>query len=381
MYLQSLHIENFRNLTEQTVGLGPGFNYVYGPNGAGKTAFLEAIYLLARGRSFRTSKTATLIAHEKPQLLLRASLLNSVGQSVQIGMSKTRSGKTELRVNGSVEQRASTLAKHLPVQTLLPQAADLVLGGPGARRGFLDWGVFHVEQRFVDVSRDYRRALAQRNAWLKSLRGDDPGFESDPWVVQVCDCGVQISEMRASYVEQFAPLFTRALETLSAELSVELAYDRGGLESSAQAQKKMGEAWSRDVKFGVTHRGPHRGDLRFSTRQQDVSDTVSRGQAKLISSAAILAQAELLFSQSNTKSLILIDDFGAELDAQHWQQFLRTLMALECQVVATSTERLDSARSWLTEVQEMRVFHVKQGQFEQQEFKEQINRSTEQPNT
>ncbi len=366
MYLQRFHISNFRNLTEQSVELSPGFNFVHGANGAGKTALLEAIHVLARGRSFRTPKISTIIAHGQSQLVIRGEVINSVGQRLTLASSKSRSGRTELRINGHSEMRASALAKHLPVQTLLPHAADLVLGGPGERRGFLDWGVFHVEQRFVEVSRSYRRVLNQRNAWLKSLGGDDPGMLGDPWMTQLCALGTQIGQMREVYVDQFTPLFHRALNQLSPQLNVELEYEWGGLVGADQAEKKLGEAWSRDVKFGVTHRGPHRADLRFTAGGQDVSETVSRGQAKLIASAAILAQAELLYQHSNAKSLILIDDFGAELDAGHWQQFLGTLLALECQVIATSTLGLDAAQSWIGGLQDLRVFHVKHGHFERQ---------------
>ena len=366
MYLHRLHISNFRNLTEQSVELCSGFNFLYGRNGAGKTAVLEAVHLLARGRSFRTPKVSTVITHGQSQLVIRGDVVNSVGQHLTLATSKSRNGRTELRINGHTELRASALAKHLPVQTLLPQAADLVLGGPGERRGFLDWGVFHVEQRFVDVSRNYRRVLNQRNAWLKSLGGHDPGAGRDPWMKQLCELGIQIGEMRDAYIDHFAPLFHRALDQLSPQLAVRIDYDWGGLQGSGEAEKKLGESWPRDVKFGVTHRGPHRADLRFTTGAQDASDTVSRGQAKLISSAAILAQAELLYRHSNAKSLVLIDDFGAELDAEHWQRFLSTLLGLECQVLATSTLALDTTLSWVNELQELRVFHVKQGRIERQ---------------
>jgi len=366
VYLHNLHAQHFRNLAEQTVSFSPGFNYLYGANGAGKTALLEGIYVLARGRSFRTAKTSSLISSGQSQLVLRGEVVNSAGYKNQLAMLKSRSGRTELRVNGKPESRASALAKHLPVLTLLPQAAELVLGGPAERRGFLDWGVFHVEQRFVDVSRNYRRALTQRNAWLKSLHGEGAGIEKDPWLRQLLEFGNQVSEMRAAYTEQFLPCFSQVLARLSPGLEVQLTYDWGGMNSASEGEKKLGESWSRDVKFGMTHRGPHRSDLRFTIDDQVVSDTVSRGQAKLISSAAILAQAELLYQHSKTKSLILIDDFGAELDADHWRQFLNTLLALDCQVIATSTGGLDLSQTWVGDLKDLRVFHVKQGRLEQQ---------------
>jgi DNA replication and repair protein RecF len=366
VYLQQLHIQNFRNFHAQTLELCPGFNYLHGPNGAGKTAVLEAVHLLGRGRSFRTPKVTSMIRSGESELIVRAQVINRAANMTTLAMSKSRSGKTELRVNGNPEARASALAKHLPLQILLPQAADLVFGGPSGRRAFMDWGLFHVEHRFVDVSRSYRRVLVQRNAWLKSLGGKDPGMHCDPWLEQLLEYGCQITEMRQKYVLDLSAVFAAALGKLSPTLSVELCYLEGGAAGSSQAHKKLGESWPRDVKFGVTHRGPHRADLQFGINGQDASETVSRGQAKLVSSAAVLAQAELLFQHSRTKSVILIDDFGAELDAEHWQYFLDTLLGLECQVVATSTLPLDAAQQWVSDWRELRVFHVKQGQVERQ---------------
>ena len=144
-------------------------------------------------------------------------------------------------------------------------------------------------------------------------------------------------------------------------MKVILEYNWGGLKSAQEAAKKLSETWPRDVKFGMTHRGPHRADLLFMAAEQVAAETVSRGQAKLISSAAILAQAELLYEHSNTKSLFLIDDFGAELDAEHWRHFLSTLLELECQVIATSTEPLDQTQEWVKGLSGLRVFHVEHG--------------------
>jgi len=364
VYLRSLHISHVRNLVEQSIDFSPGFNYLFGANGAGKTAVLETIHLLARGRSFRTQKVASVISRGEQHLIVRGEVLADRGETNRLAIAKSRSGATELRLNGVTQSRASALAKHLPVQTLLPQAPELVLGGPSERRGFLDWGVFHVEHRFVDAARSYRRVLAQRNAWLKTQAMNAAGIGQDPWIAQLLQYGVNVSEMRAKYTEAFAPLFRKNLQALSRGLDVVVNYDWGGLESPSEAEKKMSESWPRDVKFGLTHRGPHRADLQFGIDDQPVAEVVSRGQAKLISSAAILAQAQLLYEQTNAKSLILIDDFGAELDADHWRQFVATLLSMQCQVIATSTEALDTSQAWVDDLDALRVFHVKHGRIE-----------------
>lgn len=361
MYLEKLHLQNLRNLDAQTLEFGPGFNYLYGANGAGKTAVLEAIHLLARGRSFRSHKVASIISYTEQSLIIRGEVLVSGNQRRILAMSKSKSGDTELRLNTERQSRASALAKYMPVLTLLPDAAELVLGGPGERRGFIDWGLFHVEPQFLELSRDYRRVLKQRNAWLKGIDQVDPEVSGDPWFAQLLTLGQQINQIRSEYLGRLSEHFISILAQLSPDLDVSMEYDWGGLISTAESKKKLGESWLRDVKFGMTHRGPHRSDLLFALQGHQASDVVSRGQAKLIASAAILAQAELLYRHSNIKSLFLIDDFGAELDAQHWRHFLRTLLALECQVIATSTEPLDFDQDWVQGLVGLQVFHVEHG--------------------
>jgi DNA replication and repair protein RecF len=363
VFLDKLYLQNLRNLDTQTLEFGAGFNYLYGANGAGKTAVLEAIHLLARGRSFRSHKVAPIISYAEQSLIVRGEIVLGDGQRHTLAMSKSRSGLTELRLNTEQQSRASALAKYMPVLTLLPDAAELVLGGPGERRGFLDWGLFHVEPQFLDLSRNYRRVLKQRNAWLKGLVGEnaDLTVDNDPWRSQLLSLGQQINRTRADYLDRLRGYFGATLAQLSPELQVSLEYYWGGLVSVEESEKKLGESWLRDVKFGMTHRGPHRCDLLFTLEGHQASDVVSRGQAKLIASAAILAQAELLYRHSNIKSLFLIDDFGAELDAEHWRHFLRTLLALECQVIASSTEPLDIDQDWVQGLVGLQVFHVEQG--------------------
>jgi len=297
---------------------------------------------MARGRSFRTHRMEPVIRSSAAQLIVRAEVLTDTGITHALALSKGRRGLTELKLDGERQARASALARLVPVQILLPDAANLVFEGPSQRRGFLDWGLFHVEPSFLEVSRRYRRVLSQRNAWLKAAPSD-VAETADPWRNQLVELGVAFSTLRASYVESLAPGFREVLKDLSNDLAISISYDWGGYGAAAEADKKLSESFARDVKLGLTHRGPHRGDLTFAVEADGsaVADRVSRGQGKLIASASILAQALHLYRSQRTKSIFLIDDFGAELDAQHWRYFLQTLLSLECQVIATSTEPLD----------------------------------------
>ena len=365
MYLNTVFVQNVRNLQSQSIELSSGFNYLFGPNGSGKTALLEAVHILARGRSFRTNRIASVITREAKELIVRGSGVSTLGQTHTMAVSKSRSGMTQLRLDGTTQTRASAIAAYLPIQTLLPDAAELIFGGPGIRRGFLDWGVFHVERQFVDTSRNYRRLLLQRNAWLRSLEGKDPGLGADPWFAQLVDLAAQLSLMRERYLNRFSENFALMLKLLSPNLDISIRYDWGGLESFDLVEKKLTESWPRDVKLAATQRGPQRADLVFFSAGGAAAESVSRGQAKLVASAAILAQAEVLQQESGAKSVFLIDDFGAELDETHWKHFLETLMALQCQVIATSAEPYGALERLTLEKDKGRVFHVEHGKLQQ----------------
>jgi len=373
VYLQSLYLQNVRNLATTTLEFAPGFNFIYGDNGAGKTALLEAIYILSRGRSFRSHKVAPIICHEQKELLLRGEVIQGTAAAKSLAISKSRNGDTAIRVGGDKRHKVSDLAKQLPVQVLLPDAAQLIYGGPGGRRGFVDWGLFHVEQNFLDAYSRYQRVLSQRNAWLKTQTQEVTALGAeDPWSGQLLNLAVTINSMRQGYVEAVLPYVSKLTESLNVGAEIGLSYDWGGLESREEAEKRLVESMPRDVKFGTTHRGPHRGELQIWANSLNAAEVLSRGQAKLVAAACILAQAEYLHERTGIRSIFLVDDFGAELDPGHWRVFLDTLNRLGVQVIATgttpffadssppseaSTAKLDAA----SQMFHVELFHVEQG--------------------
>ena len=140
-----------------------------GENGAGKTALLEAIHLLARGRSFRTPHAKQLICHDQSELLVRGEVASGAMRH-SLARSKSSTGANEARIDSHPVNRQSRYAELLPLQTLLPGVADLVLDGPAIRREFIDWGLFHVEPNYLVSAQRFRKALTQRAVWLKTIR-------------------------------------------------------------------------------------------------------------------------------------------------------------------------------------------------------------------
>jgi len=351
VHIAQLEIDSLRILSEVRCPLDAGTNLFQGSNGAGKTAVLEAVHLLATGRSFRSGGPRGLIRHGDSTLRIRAQL----GSGLWLALERSTTGGFRGRRGTDSVQRMSDLARELPVQLLLPDAAELIFGGPAERRSALDWGLFHVEPSFQELSKEYNQSLKQRNALLRKsqLGGERPDRELGTWTLKVAEAGEKLTHQRVGYVDRLAPVFAETLQSLSPELSLAIDYqpghDPGGL------LRQLEEDTLREVKLGSTRYGPHRADLRIRALDRLAGSVLSRGQGKIGAFAMRLAQAYDLRKRVGQAPVFLVDDLGAELDRSHNERLFSALRELDSQVLATTAlEQLDWSENW-------QVFHVEQG--------------------
>lgn len=357
MHLTQLEVDRVRVIDSVQLELSPQANLFHGANGAGKTALLESIHLLAAGRSFRSGGAGPLIQRGAAELRVRARLDSGVWLAIE----RARDGSVQLRRGDDPVRRISEMAEVLPVQLLLPDAAELVFGSPTVRRQALDWGLFHVEQLYKSLIARYTKALKQRNAVLRAhqARGLTRGSEElTTWSGNLAELGEQVHGLRAAYVERLDERFKALLSQLSPELSLSLGY-APGFEPGALA-KQFAESTEREIAQGSSQFGPHRADLRIRTIDRAAGSVLSRGQGKIGATTVRMAQAADLIEQRGTAPVFLIDDVGAELDFDHNERLFGYLESLGCQVLATTAlAELPWTKNWA-------LFHVKQGEIAKQ---------------
>lgn len=359
MWLRRLEIGNLRNLTGVQIDLDPGLNYFFGDNGAGKTAILEAVHLLARGRSFRSPVVADLIRSGADEVLVRAEVQDELRGLQQVGVLRARGGRTELHINARAERRLSQAAELLPLQVMVPALSDLVFGPPSLRRQWLDWGLFHVEHGYLGGLRGYLHALRQRNAALKAIAAGKLEQRSlAPWTEELASLAESVTASRETYLASLMPRLRETLADLAPGLDVDVSYTRGW-PGHQEIRKVLGESVPREVKWGVTQSGPHRADVSLRVGTQDAGAMLSRGQGKSLASGLMLAQARALRESARRTSVFLIDDIGAELDSAHNQRFFRLLAEQGAQILATSNIAPDALVGH-PDIR-TRLFHVEQG--------------------
>jgi DNA replication and repair protein RecF len=247
------------------------------------------------------------------------------------------------------------------LQVINSDSFNLLLGSPGHRRQFLDWGVFHVEHQFHGVWQRFQRVLKQRNSLLRHGKISDA--ELYPWDRELSEAGEVVDEQRARYFEDFEPLFQRLLPRLSPDLGgMELRYRRGW-DKNSPLQKALDGSAKADREQGFTHVGPQRADIKVLVDGHAASEILSRGQQKLVVCALKLAQGQLLTQRKGRSCLYLVDDLPAELDRQHCRRVAEVLMELDTQVYITCIDTEELAGAWPEEwLGNSAMFHVEHGE-------------------
>lgn len=357
MAIEHLMLQGLRNIDSLTLSPTSGVNIIYGENGSGKTSLLEAIYLLAYGRSFRTHKQKNLIQHEKDSLTVFGRMPGK-----QLGIERTVKGERRIKLNGEWLKSAAQLAELLPVQLLDPSIFRLLEGSPPLRRQFIDWGVFHVEQNFINDWRDMKKCLDTRNALLRqSSRKAVSEIEKEVWHSSLATLTNRITDQRRHYLSQLTPVFDEFMQRLNPELSVELRFYQGWAKDR-DYMDVLNENWDTDAKQGFTQLGAQRADLKIKANGLPAIEVLSRGQQKIVVCALKLAQAACYQQHRKQPCIFLVDDLAAELDIPHRKALCGLLEELKCQVFVTAVEATQIAECWAENTQQKR-FHVERGAF------------------
>lgn len=356
MTLSRLSVNSLRNIIHADIVLGPRVNLVVGANGSGKSSLLEAIYFLGSGRSFRTHRLGPVINKVSDGCTV-FGIVEEGDRVHRVGVYRGRDGSRDIKVNSEVVMRASDLARALPVLVLGPETVDVLLGPPALRRRFLNWGLFHVEPRFLQEWEVATRCLKQRNSLLRVRNATDA--EIRVWTDRLCEASLKLDIYRRSFFESFSLQFGVVCAVLSELKNVTCHYRRGWAQDSELEEVYEGQLES-DKKRGFTASGVHKAELELLVDGVPAVTVCSRGELKILAWALYLTQGRISSSLGGVSSLLyLVDDLASELDVVHRAKVCGALIESRCQIIATGIEIEQLVDCWGG--YPTKLFHVEHG--------------------
>ncbi len=367
MRLQQLLVSGFRNYRSLSLSLPSGPVLLYGDNGQGKSNLLEAVYLLATSRSFRTRLDRellnwSLLTEGEPTaafariacqlerltggIRLDVIIAAALG-GVQGGSILEPPTRKQISVNGAKRQ-PSELIGQLMVTLFTPADLDLVTGPPEMRRRYLDVTLSQTDRQYFRALTSFQRILAQRNALLRALReGQGRVDQLSYWDDELVLAGVLILERRQSAVRRLAELLAPRYAQLTGEATrADLRYvstldDVEGADTARPIAQRylaaLHTARRREVAAGQTLTGPHRDDVFFLLGDRSLAGSGSRGQVRSCTVALKLSEVVLMQELTGETPVLLLDDVLSELDRRR-RAFLLGALSPDQQVLITTTD-------------------------------------------
>jgi DNA replication and repair protein RecF len=362
MHLSFLQLAHFRNLEQVAFTPCNSLNIIHGANGAGKSSILEAIHLLGFGRSFRTSRQNSVVQHGQSAATVFSKLVDDAGDENRIGCSRHKSDGFEFSLNGERTKKLSDIVRKIPMQIFTPQSSDLIIGQPLLRRRFVDWALFHVEHGFADINSAYGKTLSQRNALLRKHANENIPLDAqqmDYWTRALVRYGNLLSEARERYLSAINLQVVALYKQFMPELKVEVRYNKGW-DKGLSLEDALAQKYQRDLQYGYTTVGPHKGDLKFTANGFSAAENLSRGQLRILVSILQIAQMKMFSSLGDKSTIYLVDDIAAELDEKTREYFLDLILETGTQVFVTAIE--SSQFNFTNKYNDKKVFHVEHDQ-------------------
>lgn len=339
MFLGAIEANNFRNLAGK-IAWGNGLNILHGNNAQGKTNWLEAIYLLAHAKSFRTHHLLESLRFGESGGAVKGTVTSgNLERLLEIRLQ----GNTRQTLINDKREPISRYAAHLYAVCFTADELEVIRGGPDARRGFLDRGAVSLHPAYAQTLADYNKVIKQKKRLLQQAAEAKSTIEDlsqliDPWNQQLIKLATQIHRARNRYVD----LLNEALDhnLFSDDISIRYVSSLEGKGDLANYSELIAERlrtrMQAEVFSGACLIGPHRDDLLVLFGGREIRSFGSSGQQRSALITLDLAAISVYYSKHQNYPIFLIDDVDAELDGSRIERLLEYLEGRTQTFITTS---------------------------------------------
>jgi DNA replication and repair protein RecF len=326
VHVRTLWLTDFRNYAGAEVALAPGLTALVGANGEGKSNLLEALAWLTTLSSFRGAPTEALIRTGAEAAVVRADAERD-GRDLLVEAQLQQSGRNRVQVNRQPLRRARDLLGSLRATVFTPDDLEIVKGGPGGRRRYLDDVLVARSPRDDALRAEVDKVLKQRNALLKQCGGrldEGAAFTLDVWDHKLAEAGGALAEARVALLDRMQPTLAATYDALARRPAlVSGTYDAPWRAEGLAAA--LARARRDDVRRGVSTVGPHRDELQLTIGGQPARTHASQGEQRTLALALRLAAHRVITDETGTPPILMLDDVFSELDPDRSAALLANL--------------------------------------------------------
>ncbi|MDQ2865549.1 MAG: DNA replication/repair protein RecF [Candidatus Eremiobacteraeota bacterium] len=337
-------LSNFRNYSELDLAPVDGLNVFVGSNAQGKSNLLEAVAMLATGKSFRTGKDADLL-REGLNLAVVAGDAEVRAGLVHLSATIARSGRgtrKKYTINGQNVRYARFLGS-IRVVTFVPADLQLVAGSPALRRSLVNVALAQEDRQYYHELARYRNALQQKSAMLHGA----VDFDGELLAIydnSLVEAGTYVMLTRNHFISELAreaeathAQWTRASEHFDVKYVPNVAFEAPTGDAVAGAfERRLRDVAAQERARKLPLAGPHRDDIALNLNGSSLAAYGSQGQQRTAVLALKVAEYSVMRDRTSEAPLLLLDDVLSELDRERAAAFLAAVGSYE-QAFVTAT--------------------------------------------
>lgn len=337
MVIESIELKNFRNYEELNMEFDKGTNILYGDNAQGKTNVLEAVYLSGTSKSHKGSKDREMIRFGMDECHIKTIVMKKeIPYRIDIHLKKNR--PKGIAVNGIPIKKASELFGIVNIVAFSPEDLNIIKSGPQERRRFIDLELCQLDKLYVYNLVNYNKVLNQRNQLLKDLAFRPDLIDTlDIWDMQLVEYGKKLIERRRSFLLALDEMISEIHRKLTGEKEeLHIYYDPSCHEEEFEELLRKGR--ERDIRHKMTNIGPHRDDISFYIKENDLRKYGSQGQQRTAALALKLAEIEIVKRIIKDTPILLLDDVLSELDSKRQNHLLNNIHEIQTIITCTGLD-------------------------------------------
>lgn len=353
MQITNLKLQNFRNYDTQELSFSMN-NIIYGKNGMGKTNLVEAIYVLALTKTFRSNNEKIVIKEDKDITKIGGTIEDNIKNKYEVIINKT--GK-KVKIDNNTYKKISDYISNIKVILFNPNDLQIIKDSPSIRRKLLNVSISQYNNQYLKILSNYNKILKQRNAYLKTMyiNANTSKKYLDILTDKLIDLGLEIYEYRKNYIENINLKINDIYKKISNIEGINIEYISNYKDlTKEKLLKKYKDSLDKDMILGMTKLGIHHDDLLFKINNNDLKEYGSEGQQKNAIISYKLSEIEVFKEKIKKVPILILDDLFSELDEEKINNILN-LIGSDVQTFITTTE-IDKVNK--NTIKKSKIFHL-----------------------
>jgi len=337
MEIGYLKLLNFRNYSNVELNFSPTINIFYGNNGMGKTNLVEAIYVLALTKSFRTIQDKNIIMKDKNLTKVEGIVKTNTKTNYKVIINEERK---KVKINNNKIDRISDYISKINIVLFHPDDMKIIKDTPSIRRKMLNIELSQLNNNYLMYLSGYNKILKQRNAYLKQvfINGNSSTEYLNILKNKLIDYGIEISNARKKYIGLINEYISKIYKDIAlvGELKVKYISDFKD-KSKDEILENYKKVYQKEMAFGKTILGIHHDDIDFFLDNNKLKDWGSEGQLKNSVIAFKLSEIKIIKKIKKENPVLILDDLFSELDNEKINNILN-LIGSDIQTFITTTD-------------------------------------------